>query len=210
MTRVQMRNEMVNGGRVTADCLPTVGGQPPGKGCLWFVRQLSTTMLFKITILLLYTYFATLHMTVERNYCYETVEQSAGRNTFLSRETLDFAKVANPTFADRPEWLRVATCMSAYGFLVGGAVTTVTILFEISMLVKLVVLYMGAKLYALLFYHGMEFLSVGATAPPREYLLHYWAAEGPYFVFIILVLFRLLRRDPFAREKAENPKAKRK
>lgn len=145
---------------------------------------------------LLFSYFALLHLTVERNYCYESLDTSAQRNAPLGVATRDFSKLANPLFYLREEWLRIATCISAYGFLAGGALTTVTFVFRVDALVKPTIFYMGAKAYGLFYYHYMEFVS--AHPPPAEYLVQYWAAEGPYLFFVAYVLFRLMfSSDPF-------------
>lgn len=80
---------------------------------------------------LLFAYFAFLHITVEQKYCFETLDSMAEKDLLMARMTLEFSIKANPLFAERPQWLQVATCLSAYGFLVGGAITTLTFLFKV-------------------------------------------------------------------------------
>ena len=48
-------------------------------------------------------------------------------------------------------------------------------------------IFTGIKLYALGFYHYMEFSS---DIPP-ENLIPYWATEGPYLVSMIMVLINI-------------------
>lgn len=49
------------------------------------------------------------------------------------------------------------------------------------------------KLYALAFYHTMEFTS--ATPPPA--LLPYWLPEGPYLLALAASLWRMRNAGPF-------------
>ena len=86
--------------------------------------------------------------------------------------------------------MRLATCFSAYGFLPFYAIIALACLtdgwkekrFRVPIL-----LFLGAKLNALLFYHAMEFLS---HAPPQN-LVAYFGVEGPYLVSIALVLNKI-------------------
>lgn len=52
-------------------------------------------------------------VTVERRYCHAPLVEDDDR--FLMRETYEFGRDHNPLFLARPEWLRLATCFSAYG-----------------------------------------------------------------------------------------------
>ena len=62
-------------------------------------------------------YFITMNWTVERSYCAAPIEETS--DCFLCPETHEFCAAHNPLFLARPEWLRLATCFSAYAFCVG-------------------------------------------------------------------------------------------
>ena len=103
-------------------------------------------------------------------------------------ETYDFSVKYNPLFLQRPEWLKLATCFSAYGFLLGYLlIAYAAATGGWRRLRAPIALFLGAKLYALAFYHFMEFTS--ATPPPHP--AAYFAVEGPYLVSIALVLMRV-------------------
>ena len=55
-----------------------------------------------------------MNMTVEKNYCHAPLTE--GDTRFLMPETMDFVRLHNKLFLARPEWMRVATCVSAYAF----------------------------------------------------------------------------------------------
>ncbi|KAJ1624416.1 hypothetical protein T492DRAFT_911776 [Pavlovales sp. CCMP2436] len=59
-------------------------------------------------------YFMLMNLTVERFYCHTPLLRGDAR--FLVPETLAFCEKYNPLFLLRPEWMRVATCVSAYVF----------------------------------------------------------------------------------------------
>ena len=129
-----------------------------------------------------------MNVTVERCYCHHTVHECVAQGSFLAVETLDFVKVYNPLFLARPEWIRVATCISAYGFcpfylLIAFAAA----LDQWPRFRWPITIFIGAKLNALLYYHTMEFLS--ATPPPN--IVPYFGVEGPYLVSIALVCWRM-------------------
>jgi hypothetical protein len=118
-----------------------------------------------------------------------SVEACVAENRLLAQDTLDFTRAYNPLFLARPDWMRMATCLSAYGFACGYALVGVAAAFDLWSALRLpLALFMGAKLYAICFYHIMEFTS--ATPPPV--LLPYFAVEGPYFLSIALVVRRLV------------------
>ncbi len=101
-------------------------------------------------------------------------------------ETLDFVSQHNKLFLARPDWMRNATCFSAYGLGCGYLLilfTTVTNAWK-KMTVPILMM-LGAKIYALLFYHFMEFTHP-TLAPAATSLVAYWSAEGPYAVGILL------------------------
>ena len=133
-------------------------------------------------------YFLTMNVTVERCYCLMSVEECAANNWLLATETLEFCKKYNPLFLARPEWMRVATCISAYIFAIGYLLCAIAAAFNKWSTLRLpVALFIGAKLNAIGYYHLMEFTS--ATPPPE--LVPYFGVEGPYLVSIALIIWRL-------------------
>ena len=62
-------------------------------------------------------YFITMNWTVERSYCAAPITEES--DCFLCPETFEFCTAHNPLFLARPEWMRMATCYSAYGFVFG-------------------------------------------------------------------------------------------
>jgi hypothetical protein len=103
-------------------------------------------------------------------------------------ETYDFVSQHNKLFLSRPDWMANATCFSAYGLACGYLLimfTTVTNSWK-KMAVP-ILLMLGAKIYALLFYHYMEFTHTH-LAPATTSLISYWSAEGPYGLGILLTL----------------------
>ena len=108
-----------------------------------------------IIVVLLQVYFITMNMTVERLYCHE--ELKAGDTRFLIPETVDFCKANNPLFLARPEWLRVATCCSAYGLVWGYALVLYAAVANSWHRLRIpLLLFVGAKMNAIVFYHIME------------------------------------------------------
>lgn len=82
----------------------------------------------------------------------------------------------------------MATCISAYVYCPFYALTMyVAVRGQWRSLRAPLLLFIGAKLNAIAFYHAMEFTS--ATPPPNA--LMYFAVEGPYLVSIALVLLRI-------------------
>ena len=68
---------------------------------------------FKTLIVTLMAYFVLMSLTVERAYCSAPLEPSS--TVPFVPEAVAFCAKANPLFLQRPEWLRLATCFSAYG-----------------------------------------------------------------------------------------------
>ena len=62
-------------------------------------------------------YFILMNWTVELSYCSAPITEES--DCFLCPETVEFCTAHNPLFLARPEWLRLATCFSAYAFCVG-------------------------------------------------------------------------------------------
>ena len=126
-----------------------------------------------------------MNFTVEHTYCVDTFKENDTR--FLIQETVDFSRLNNPLFLARPEWLRVATCISAFVFPVGYFFILVAAFLDVWNSVYVCVpclLFVGMKCYGIFYYHIMEFLS---TTPPTN-LVPYFSVEGPYIVSLALVL----------------------
>eukprot|EP00457_Paulinella_chromatophora_P019364 gb/GEZN01021011.1/.p1 GENE.gb/GEZN01021011.1/~~gb/GEZN01021011.1/.p1 ORF type:complete len:159 (+),score=17.79 gb/GEZN01021011.1/:61-537(+) len=137
-------------------------------------------------IILLQIYFLAMNFTVEQTYCHSELRDA--RDRMLVNETIDFCKDNNPYFLARPEWMRVATCISGYGFCVGYALIIVAAVTGAwSALAVPLLLFLGMKINALGFYHIMEFLS----ATPPQNLIPYFAMEGPYLLAIFLVVMKV-------------------
>ena len=110
-------------------------------------------------LILLQVYFLLMNFTVERTYCHFALEDAAGG--LLIKETIDFCKDNNKLFLLRPEWMVNATCISAYVFPVFYMMILVSAFLDLwhMKIVSLpLVLFLGAKVYAIFFYHYMEFI----------------------------------------------------
>ena len=126
-------------------------------------------------------------------YCHRTMEECKAQGYWLADMTVDFCTVNNPLFLERPEWMRMATCYSAYGFVFGYVLIGLAAAFDLWAKLRLpLTLFLGAKMYAIAMYHTMEFTS--ATPPPNPPLV-YFSVEGPYIISIGLVLLRLHQAD---------------
>jgi len=151
-------------------------------------------------LLLLFCYFILMNVTIETTYCAKTLEVAAEEGKFLAQTTIDFCIDANPLFLLRPEWLRVATCVSAHLLVLFYLFFFVVFLFGINSLAKIALYLLGFKTNAIFFYWLMEFTS---DIPPPSFV-KYVAAEGPYVYAILYIFFRLAFTDqPFGREKAK-------
>mmetsp|Transcript_26741 Transcript_26741/g.39703 ORF Transcript_26741/g.39703 Transcript_26741/m.39703 type:complete len:160 (-) Transcript_26741:11-490(-) len=146
-------------------------------------------MAYSITdfvIIALQCYFLTMNLTVERCYCEGPFED--GDNRFLIQETISFCSENNRLFLARPEWMVVATCASAYILSIGYTLTSVAAVtnswkrFAVPLL-----LFVGAKMNAILFYHYMEFTS---SLPPQN-LVPYLSVELPYVLSMVLVVLKV-------------------
>jgi hypothetical protein len=116
-------------------------------------------------------------------------------NRFMMPETYDFSVKYNPLFLERPKWLKIATCMSAFGFLPFHIILLASYLFGINSARPAAFMFGGVKLYALFFYHYMEFTS--STPPPN--LVAYWLPEGPYLIALFGTLWRFRNPGPFVK-----------
>mmetsp|Transcript_57954 Transcript_57954/g.154167 ORF Transcript_57954/g.154167 Transcript_57954/m.154167 type:complete len:143 (-) Transcript_57954:97-525(-) len=136
-----------------------------------------------------------MNVTVERCYCHDALKPGDAR--FLMPETLDFAQQHNPLFLSRPRWMQVATCISAYGFLPFYIIIGLAALLDRWASLRVpIMFFIGAKGYAIGFYHLMEFTS--ETPPPN--LVPYFATELPYILSIVLVLMQLAKAGAAAQK----------
>jgi hypothetical protein len=141
-------------------------------------------------LVLLFSYFILMNVTVERFYCDGSVAMDKDTR-FLMPETYAFCSQHNKLFLSRPEWMIRATCVSAWVFLCGYLFmmyTTVTGAWKRNALP--VTLFIGAKAYGIFFYHYMEF-SHPTLAPAADSLVPYFSVEGPYIVAMGIVLFKV-------------------
>lgn len=136
---------------------------------------MATLSIFDFTLALLQAYFLLMNFTVEHSYCAAPLDSG-----FLHRETIDFCSQHNKLFLDRPKWMVTATCASAYGlsslyiFLLINILTGWWFVRKSPFGQLLIASLIGAKVYAILFYHYMEFTS----STPPENLLPYFSVEG--------------------------------
>jgi hypothetical protein len=147
-------------------------------------------MVLNIVIAALQVIFVLSNLTVEQEYCQAPLDPTS--RTLFVADTVDFSINYNPLFHERPEWLVKATCIHGYVFWALYSLIfylAVTDGWARSKLLCNVVLpiFLGAKVYAIIFYHYMEFTS---HAPPPN-LLPYFGAEGGYIVSIGLVIYKL-------------------
>lgn len=131
--------------------------------------------------------------TVESAYCRAPLSDSD--DTPLVQQTIEFCKQYNPLFLERPEWLVQATCVHAKFFWMLYSLilaTAATQSWHNRLLQKFILLGLGGKIYAVLFYHYMELTS---HLPPPS-LPAYFGSEGVYLVSIALVLYRIFSSIP--------------
>jgi hypothetical protein len=142
----------------------------------------------------LQVYFLFMNFTVERSYCLSPFTDADNR--FLVPETVAFCKENNPLFLARPDWLVMATCVSAFIFPLGYLSVLLVALkdwWSKPAVIALVLLFVGIKSYAIGFYHLMEFTS--SMPPPHKQLLDllpYFSAEGPYLLSLALCTIKVL------------------
>lgn len=145
-----------------------------------------------LVIAVLQVYFLLMNATVEREYCRGPLDP-ASRTPFVGR-AVAFGAAHNPLFVERPDWLVAATCAHASVYWILYAVVLWLAVSDgwdrcPRPLARVVLpALLGGKVYAILFYHYMEFSS---HAPPPN-LVPYWAAEGPYLLNIGLILHKLV------------------
>jgi hypothetical protein len=145
-------------------------------------------MSLNVVIAILQLNFLFMSYTVERAYCKGPLD--IHDDTPLVKTTIRFSEQYNPLFLDRPDWVVQATCIHAKCFWMLYGTILVTSLgdwWHRRWIQNVLLLGLGAKWNAVLFYHYMEFTS--DTPPPN--ILAYFAAEGSYMVSIGLVLYKI-------------------
>lgn len=142
-----------------------------------------------IVLALLQCWFIVVSLTIENVYCHEPLAR--GDDRFLIQTTIDFCEENNRLFLLRPRWLVMATCMSCYGFVVGYALILVTALGNLwsnRLISALLLMFAGFKIYALAFYHLMEFTS---DIPPQN-PVPYWSSEIPYVFSVLTIVYKCI------------------
>lgn len=135
-------------------------------------------------------YFILINLTIERYYC--TSPFVDGDTRFLVQASIDFCRANNRFFLRRDEWLRVATCASAFFFWPGYLLIALAALTNSWRRLRVpLLLFIGAKTYAMFYYHFMEFMS---DLPPQT--LAPLLVSGPYFFSIAMVLYKVSISDP--------------
>jgi hypothetical protein len=145
-------------------------------------------MLLNVVIAILQLNFLFISYTVERAYCSGPLD--INDDTPLVKATITFCEQYNPLFLARPEWVVQATCIHANCFwILYGSIllTAAKDWWNRRWIQNLLLLGVGAKCNAVLFYHYMEFTS--DTPPPNVWA--YFGAEGAYMVSIGLVLYKI-------------------
>lgn len=143
--------------------------------------------------IVLFIYFIFSCLFIESKYCFGDGPMDPNDDRFMMPETYDFCVKYNPLFLERPKWLKIATCWSAFGFLPFHCILLSSYVFGINSARPFAFIFAGIKLYALTFYHYMEYTS--HTPPPS--FIPYWAAEGPYLIALFGTLWRFRNPGPF-------------
>jgi hypothetical protein len=150
-------------------------------------------MISRIVLALLQVYFLVMTFTVERVYCNEKL--SPGDTRFLIQDTISFCELNNRLFLQRPDWMVSATCISSYLFPLGYGLTLfLTVTNSWRKFAVPTLLFVGAKMNAIGFYHYMEFTS---SLPPQN-LFAYFSVELPYIISMLLIIVNVsnsLRAD---------------
>ena len=114
------------------------------------------TLAFKALVVVLQVYFVFMNFVVEQRYCHAPL--SPDQDGFLAVETYEFSSLNNRLFLARPEWMRQATCVSGYIFWIGYVtVIFATLTDSWRELAVPLLLFSGAKIYALMFYVSFVF-----------------------------------------------------
>jgi len=148
------------------------------------------SILSKVVLVIFNCFFLLSTFTIERRYCHFALTEDDP--TLLAKQTYEFSVENNPLFLERPEWLRVATCFHSYAFppyYVAVLLTTLFDAWHVKVLQYFLLAFVGAKFYALAFYHYMEFTS---HVPPPN-VVAYFSAEGSYIIALAMVLTNIWR-----------------
>lgn len=158
-----------------------------------------------IILILAQLYFMLINLTVERNYCHDPL--TAGDTRFLMPESFDFATANNPLFLQRPDYLRKAACVSAYVFFPFYILIALTALTDSWARTRWpIMIFIGAKMYAIGFYHLMEFTNEDPAMVPQN-LVPYFAAEGAYIVSIVAVSIKCANAASNLKEAVKSKEA---
>jgi hypothetical protein len=161
----------------------------------WYTEPLS------VAIVALHAMYVLVSATVENAYCRAPL--TASSSGFLLHETYEFAAANNRIFLERPEWLRIATCFSAYIFLPGYLLVLYAAVAEQWSTYSLpITLLLGMKIYAFSTYHYAEFTS----DTPGSFSVTYISAEGPYLLGILLVLWKVCSAQQQGRPRPASAK----
>ena len=155
-----------------------------------------------IIIVLLYGYFLFSCIFIERFYCEAPLQEDDA--DWLLKATYEYSEKYNPLFLSRPEWLRSATCVSAYVLGFGYIVGVLTFLKGIESMRIPLLMFCSFKLNALLLYYHLEFFG----SMPAPNIVMFLAPEGPYLISLFLTMFRMRTAHPFSRNITEKPKMK--
>jgi len=129
-----------------------------------------------------------MNLTIENTYC--QVPITAETTGILVRESYEFCTANNPLFLERPEWLRQATCIHKNVFWIFYVLILVATIGDKWNDLKFPLsLFLGAKVYAILFYHYMEF---NHENPPPNVVM-YFVAEGAYLISMGIVAYKLIQ-----------------
>lgn len=131
-----------------------------------------------IILLLLLCNFMFFNLTIERTYCSVSLEDAVKEKAILGKKsswsfvvtplaetTRDFCKATNPLFIRRDPWMKMATCISAYGLFPAYIFVFIVFLFGINRLAKWTLFVIGTDflhfiLFPIFFLHFVfwEFL----------------------------------------------------
>jgi hypothetical protein len=146
-------------------------------------------MLADAVLVILQLYFILMNLTVESYYCHSGGKLTVDDKRFLIPETITFCTENNPLFLAAPDWMVNATCVSAYVFF--GCYVTILLVTGLNQWRRFAIpllLFIGAKMNAIGFYHLMEFTH--PTLAPQN-ILAYFSVEGPYLLSMTIVLWKV-------------------
>lgn len=98
-------------------------------------------------LVMLYGYFIFSCVFIESKYCFGSGPMDKNDTRFMMRETFDFSEKYNPLFLLRPDWLRLATCFSAFGMLPFHFILFLSFIFGFNRVRPFAFVFAGVKLY---------------------------------------------------------------